>query len=114
LISREIIRGFIDSIILQVLIKEPNYGYQISQEIETITQGKYLVKEATLYASFKRLENKGYIESYMGSVTHGRARKYYRITNIGKIYLEEKIIEWDKTKKIIDLFLRKEKQNRFT
>ncbi len=108
LISREVIRGFIDSIILQVLLNKDNYGYQISQEIEEKTKGDYSIKEATLYASFKRLETKSLIKSYMGKVTHGRERKYYHITNLGKEFLKEKKLEWDKTKKVVDLFLRED------
>lgn len=108
MISREIIRGFIDSIILQVLKLKDNYGYQISQEIDNRTESQYIIKEATLYAAFKRLENKGFIRSYMGEVSHGGPRKYYQITKKGVNYLEEKIMEWDKTKVVIDLFLRKE------
>lgn len=108
LISSEVIRGFIDSIILQVLMAQDNYGYQISQEIEIKTMGSYVIKEATLYASFKRLETKGLIKGYMGEITHGGKRKYFSITELGKAYLIEKMIEWDKTKEIIDLFLKRE------
>jgi len=107
LISSEVIRGFIDSIILQVLNVEDNYGYQISQEIEMKTKGTYVIKEATLYASFKRLETKGFISSYMGEITHGRERKYYHLTDLGNQYLTEKKDEWAESKKMIDLFLTK-------
>lgn len=106
MISSEIIRGFIDCIILKVLSTNDNYGYQIFQEIENKTKGKYVIKEATLYAAFKRLETKNYIKSYMGTITHGRKRKYYQITDLGLKFLNEKMIEWKNTKEVIDLFLK--------
>lgn len=110
MISSEIIRGLIDCIILRVIRDQDNYGYQIFQEVEKITQGKYVIKEATMYAALKRLEEKNYIISYMGTITHGRDRKYYQITKLGKVYLESKIIEWRHTKEIIDLFLEEVKK----
>lgn len=105
MIRSDIIRGHLDSIILRLIFEQDRYGYEISKEISLRTDNRFQIKEATLYAVFQRLEKKELIESYMGSVSQGGKRKYYRITSLGKAYLKEMIEEWIETKEVIDLFM---------
>ena len=63
-ISSDIIRGYNDTIILSTLLSEDSYGYEISQTISEISEGKYQIKETTLYSCINRLLKNGYIESY--------------------------------------------------
>ncbi|MBS4190615.1 PadR family transcriptional regulator [Bacillus sp. FJAT-49705] len=105
MIRSDIIRGHLDSIILRLILEEDRYGYEISKEISSRTDNRFQIKEATLYAVFQRLEKKELIESYLGSVSKGGKRKYYRITSLGKAYLKEMINEWNEIKDIMDLFL---------
>lgn len=105
MIGSEVIRGFIDSIILEIIRNQDNYGYEISKEIESRTKGQFIMKEATLYAAFKRLESKKLVSSYRGNETFGRQRKYYHITDSGLNYLNEKKEEWVQSKIVIDVFL---------
>ncbi len=105
MIRSDIIRGHLDSIILRLILEEDRYGYEISKEISSRTDNRFQIKEATLYAVFQRLEKKELIESYVGSVSQGGKRKYYRITTLGKAYLKELISEWNEIKEIMDLFL---------
>ncbi|MBO5630017.1 MAG: helix-turn-helix transcriptional regulator, partial [Aeriscardovia sp.] len=64
-ISSDVIRGYNDTMILSILKKEPSYGYEISKQIKQITDGKYVIKETTLYSAFTRMEKNGYIESFI-------------------------------------------------
>lgn len=105
MISSDIIRGHLESIILRLIYEKDRYGYEISKEICLRTNNQFQIKEASLYAVFQRLEKKGIIESYLGDITYGGKRRYYRITVLGKAYLKEKIIEWNETKTIINIFL---------
>ena len=52
------------------------------------------LSEGTLYSILKRLERKGYIESYWGDETQGGRRKYYRITEEGKDLHHNKMQSW--------------------
>lgn len=104
MISSDGIRGYNDMIILCLLFCEPSYGYQISKEIKVRTQGRYVIKETTLYSAFARLEKGGYIESFFGSETNGRQRTYYRITDLGREYYLDKCREWELTKEVVDQF----------
>ncbi len=104
MISSDGIRGYIDMMILCLILHEPSYGYEISKSIKARTEGKYAIKETTLYSAFTRLEKNGHIESFYGSETNGRRRTYYRITDLGREFYCEKCREWDLTKEVVEKF----------
>ncbi len=107
MISSDVIRGYNDTIILCLLLDGDSYGYEISKKITEISEGKYVIKETTLYSAFTRLENNGYIESYSGGdVSGGKKRTYYRITDSGRSYYYEKCEEWHLTKEVINKFIK--------
>ena len=90
-ISSDVIRGYNDTIILCLLMKGPSYGYEISKQIRTISEEKYVIKETTLYSAFTRMEKNGYIESfYDDNNATGKRRTYYRITDAGRAYYHTK------------------------
>ncbi len=105
MISSDVLRGHLDSIILRLIIEKDRYGYEISKEIAMRTESQFEIKEATLYAVFQRLERKKLISSYYGDKTHGGKRRYYKVTYLGRAYYRERIKEWETTKKIIDIFM---------
>ncbi|RED60351.1 PadR family transcriptional regulator [Cohnella lupini] len=105
MIRSDIIRGHLDAIILRLIYEKDYYGYEISKEIGFRTYERFQIKEATLYAVFQRLERKELIESYLGDVSHGGKRRYYKITKLGKAYLRETIEEWKEIKEIINIFM---------
>lgn len=105
MISSDIIRGHLDAIILRLIYEKDRYGYEISNEIALRTNDEFKIKEATLYAVFQRLAKKGLIKSYLGDVSFGGRRRYYRITELGAAYLKEEIDNWHSARKIIDIFM---------
>ena len=97
-ISSDVIRGYNDTMILSILMKEPSYGYGISKEIKEISEGKYVIKETTLYSAFTRMEKNNHIESFTADpdpTGNGKKRTYYRITEEGKAYYRSKCEEWE-------------------
>ncbi|MEA4811525.1 MAG: PadR family transcriptional regulator [Anaerolineaceae bacterium] len=106
MISSDVIRGYTDTMILFLLLDEASYGYEISKQIRTLTEERYVMKETTLYSAFTRLEENGYIESFYGSETNGKRRTYYRITSIGRAYYEVKKAEWSLTQDVINKFIK--------
>ena len=107
MISSDVIRGYNDTIILYLLLDLPSYGYEISKRIRDLSEGRYVIKETTLYSAFSRLEKNGYIESFYGDETGGKRRTYYRITDAGRDYYREKCDEWSITKDVVERFIRK-------
>ena len=103
--NKEMLKGTIDILILSVLKKQDNYGYEISKTIKVKTEGQYEIQEATLYLSLKRLEKLEAIASYWGDESNGGRRKYYRITEDGKALLAQSIKDWRETVSIVDKFI---------
>jgi DNA-binding PadR family transcriptional regulator len=109
-ITSDLLRGHTDTIILSHLLHRDSYGYEINKFIQEKTGNRYELKEATLYSSFRRLEEAGMISSYWGDETTGARRRYYSITTNGRqTYIKNKE-DWEETKEIIDQLLREEAQ----
>ncbi len=108
-ISSDVIRGYNDTMILYLLLDEPSYGYEISKQIKALSDEKYCIKETTLYSAFTRMEKNGYITSFDGSNPDtGKRRTYYRITDAGRQYYQQKCLEWQVTKEVVEQFIKKE------
>ncbi|HHW90096.1 MAG TPA: hypothetical protein GX745_04245 [Clostridiales bacterium] len=106
-VNSDLIRGNIDTIILRSLSEGDKYGYEILKEIESKTQGEYILKQPTLYSCLKRLEKQGYITSFWGQITLGGRRKYYRLTPEGKEYFEKVQADWEYSRALIDKLIAK-------
>ena len=114
-ISSDVIRGYNDTMILFIFNKDPSYGYEISKQIRMLTEDKYIIKETTLYSAFTRMEKNGYIESFIAepdATGSGKKRTYYRITDLGKTYYDEKCSEWALTKEVVEHFMPQQSQER--
>lgn len=104
-LSKEQIKGYIESIILSIIKDEDLYGYEILKRIKKISNNTFEIKEGTLYVVLKRLETNGLIESYWNDDDSGGGRRrYQKITNEGLEYLELKKEEWKFFKTILDNF----------
>ncbi len=107
-ITSDIIRGHTDTIILAQLEEQDSYGYQINKFIQERTG--YVLKDATLYSAFRRLEELDYINSYWGEQDSGARRRYYSITKKGKLALKQMKEEWQEAKEIIDKLINMEEK----
>ena len=106
MISSDVIRGYNDTMILALLLDGPSYGYEISKEISRRTDGKYVIKETTLYSAFNRLEKNGYVTSFYGTQSGGKRRTYYQITQMGREYYQGKCREWELTQQVVSAFVQ--------
>ena len=107
-IRADLIRGHTDAVILAQLIGRDSYGYEINKTIESRSDGGFVLKEATLYTAFRRLEDSGLIVSYWGDETVGARRKYYRITDKGREAYRQARAEWRDAARILDALLEEE------
>lgn len=108
MMNSDLIRGHLESIILKLIMEQDRYGYEIANTIKDRTEERFIMKEATLYSIVTRLEKRGLIESYMGEKTHGKKRRYYKITTLGRAYYYQKKAEWIELKAILDTLLEDE------
>ena len=103
--AADLLRGHTETIVLGVLSRGESYGFEIFKTIRDATGGTYEIKEATLYASYRRLLKDGLVEAYWGDETQGGRRKYYRITDAGQAVYRDNVRAWVVTRGIIDSLL---------
>lgn len=102
----EMLRGYSDAIILKLLDQSDSYGYLLNQEIAKQTRDQLKFTEATLYTTFKRLEQNQYIRSYYREGINNVMRKYYTITDLGRAFLSEQIKNYEIVQDILSIFLK--------
>ena len=74
----------LEFLILSVVSRDDSYGYEISQQLKTVSN----TKDSTLYPILKRLQENGLVDTY-DQQFQGRNRRYYRITpNEWKKYVD--------------------------
>ena len=87
-------RGLLENCVLAALARGDSYGYQIV----------VAVTESTLYPILRRLEGAGALTVY--SVEHnGRLRKFYHLTEAGRLQLERFAADWGEIAAMYD-FIR--------
>lgn len=102
----ELVKGNAAVLILSVLDREPMHGYRIVKELDQLSEGYFAMREGTLYPHLHQLEKDGLIEGVWETVTGGRERKSYRITDKGRRELERRHEEWrrfqDKVNRVLN------------
>lgn len=105
--DKEMLKGYIDVILMSLLQDKPMYGYEIAKKVREVSGGAMDLKEATLYMALKRLEKQGLLEAFWGEdeSSGGGRRKYYRLLPEGQTRLEESRRSWSVFRSIIDALL---------
>ena len=85
-------RGVIELCILSIIAEKEAYSSDI---IEELKKAKFIVKEGTVYPLLSRLKNGGLLEYRWLESGQGPPRKYYQVTDDGKIFLTELKDTWD-------------------
>lgn len=93
-IDKGLIGGSTILLLLSLLQERDRYGYEMIRELEVRSDKTFQLKEGTLYPVLHKLENLGYVKSYLSKGDAGRERKYYQITNRGKKQLIEEKKQW--------------------
>ena len=93
-------RGVIEACVLKLLSRGDSYGYELSRDAAQVL----VLSESTLYPVLKRLESAGQVESYTREHS-GRLRRYYHITDKGRLAIEDFLLEWGELSKVYD-FIR--------
>jgi PadR family transcriptional regulator PadR len=94
MLSKDLLKGTLQTIVLKLLFdKQRMYGYEITQEVKTISKGKIELTEGALYPCLHHLESNGWLKTEV--VYNGkRMRKYYSLTKNGQKSYEVKMTEF--------------------
>lgn len=106
--QKELNAGTAALILLGVLDQapEPMYGYQIAKQIERATGDLPVMKHGALYPVLRSLENGGLLESKVEPSVSSPPRRYYTITDAGRVTLGDWSRIWHRTKTFVDNTLK--------
>ena len=93
-LAKELVAASTEPLILSLLSKGENYGYELIQEVKRLSGSKIEWTDGMLYPVLHRMEDHGWIESRWVEIENGRKRKYYSIKKDGRQALKEKREQW--------------------
>ncbi len=92
--SKELLKGTLKTIVLRLLEEQGKmYGYEITQHVKALSDGKLILTEGALYPTLHKLESEGLVKTekvFIGK----RTRKYYTLTPAGNKATHNKLKEF--------------------
>ena len=98
-------KGILEYCTLLILNKRKAY---VSDIIQSLKDAKLIVVEGTLYPLLTRLKNSGLLNYEWVESTQGPPRKYYELTDKGRIFLDELEASWNELNYVINHIREKE------
>ncbi len=94
MISKDLLKGTLKTIVLRLLEENGRmYGYEITKEVERLTDGKLVLSWGGLYPVLHKLEDEKLITSEEINIGK-RVRKYYTLTESGSRTASERVQEF--------------------
>jgi PadR family transcriptional regulator PadR len=84
-------KGILEFCILHIISRGEVYA---SDMLDELTSAQIMVVEGTLYPLLTRLKNSGWLDYKWVESSSGPPRKYYVLTNEGKIFLDAMQATW--------------------
>jgi len=92
--SPELLKGTLQTILLKVLKDNGKmYGYEITQKVKDLSDGRILLTEGALYPALHRLEADGILKTEVVNIGK-RIRKYYVLTAPGMALAKDRVAEF--------------------
>lgn len=102
-ISKNLTAASTKPIILGILKQGNSYGYLIIKKIKELSGGKMKYSDGMLYPVLHRLEKEGLIISkWVMEDDSVRPRKYYEITEDGKLELAQEQVQWSQVNSVLE------------
>lgn len=92
-------KGVLEYCILSILKDGEAYTSDI---LDTLKDAKLLVVEGTIYPLLTRLKNAGLLAYRWEESTSGPPRKYYDLTETGKLFLKELNTTWSELQQAVN------------
>jgi len=105
MIPKELVKGSLKSIVLKLLAENNRmYGYEITQKVEELSDGKIKLTYGALYPILHKLEKDGAVFTE-SEVVNNRNRIYYKLTEKGNASARERIKELEEFVQTIKILL---------
>lgn len=93
-VSENLKRGITELALLCLLSQRDMYGYEMSQALETYSEGRFTLQESSMYPTLYRMQDRGLISVQAVPAGKRRMRMYYHLEPAGKEYLEKSLGEY--------------------
>jgi PadR family transcriptional regulator PadR len=100
-------KGVLEYCILSILREDDKYASEI---LSTLKDAKMLVVEGTIYPLLTRLKNAGLLSYRWEESSSGPPRKYYGLTETGKLFLKELNTTWDELRTAVNVVTNAKKK----
>lgn len=94
MITLDLKKGSADFLILSLLRREPQHGYELCKLIESRSGGVVQFQVSSLYPLLYRMEDRGWIRGKWIEKAGQRRRRYYSITPAGREVVKEQRESW--------------------
>jgi PadR family transcriptional regulator, regulatory protein PadR len=102
----DILRGTLDLLVLKTLdALGPTHGYGIAQRIQQVSESMLSLNQGTLYPALLRLEQRGWIQSRIGTSDNNRRARFYSLTAAGRRQLRRETEDWLRSSSIVNRIL---------
>jgi len=83
-------KGVLELCVLSLISKQDRYGYDVSESLS-----KHIdISDGTVYPILRKLKNDGLVTTYLVEESGGPPRKYYKLTELGRIEYEQSRDQW--------------------
>lgn len=104
--TQQLKKGVLEMLVLKIVCTQPTYGYELLTKLKERSQGRFSLKEGTLYPILYRLEDDGLIAAKW-SQGEGRTapKKIYEATDLGKAENIRRQLVWREFEECVNGFL---------
>lgn len=99
----QLLRGALDAAVLAVVADQDGYGYDVLRRLRA--SGLADVGDASVYGTLRRLYRGGALTSYVMPSEEGPHRRYYGLTELGRVQLTDARLTWVNFSRALDALL---------
>ncbi len=108
LVTKELLPGTLDMLILKAISMGPVHGYGILLRIQDTSRGMLSLEQGSLYPALNRLQDRGLISAEWGTSENNRRAKFYALTRAGQKRLAGETLRWTEMIKAVSNVLSAE------
>ncbi len=101
----DVLQGTLDLIVLRMLQGGPANGWDLTQNIEIVSQGVLEVNYGSIYPALRRLEARGWVSGHWARSDNNRRARYYELTARGRKQLAAEREQWKRFSGALELIL---------
>jgi PadR family transcriptional regulator, regulatory protein PadR len=102
----DVLRGTLDLLVLKTLdTLGPTHGFGIARRIRQVSESMLSLNQGTLYPALLRLEQRGWVQSRIGTSDNNRRARFYSLTAAGRRQLRRETDDWLRSSSIVNRIL---------